>query len=219
MVITKEGYAIIERDSHLGKWVVEHARIDFDHNALPAYLPYFKGGTFVNIGANIGCYAYPFALLADIVICYEPNPEAFSCLKHNMSGFKNVILRNDALSDHSFHYSVTTPNDNIGMAFIEQKTEGKLTKSLDREEIPSCDFLLMDCEGHELKVLIGGEQTINKYRPIMVIEINDHTLRRTNTTRDQIFDWLTDHKYTFRNIYAEQGLGDDQLDIICFPSK
>ena len=30
MKLTKEGWAIVDRDTHMGRWVEEHGRLDFD---------------------------------------------------------------------------------------------------------------------------------------------------------------------------------------------
>lgn len=224
MKITNEGWAIVERDSHLGRWVEEHKRLDFDQNALPQMLPYVKGCVAIDIGANIGCYSYAFSQVADYVFCFEPNYESFECLQHNLGSLKNTVLINTALSDKSMPYDVVMDNDNIGMAYIKTFESDKVcryTTTIDlffEKHESDILFIKIDVEGYELHVLKGGEQTINKFKPVMVIEINDHTLKRTNTTREEIFQWLTDHGYTFRNIYAEQGLQDEQLDIICFPS-
>lgn len=51
----------------------------------------------------------------------------------------------------------------------------------------------------------------------MVIEINDATLSRQGISRNDIFAWLTENNYIYRNIYENQGLNDSQLDIICLP--
>lgn len=225
MKITNEGWAIIERDTHLCKWVEEHKRLDFDQNALPQMLPYIKPDSIVlDIGANIGCYAYAFSKIAKEVICFEPNKEAFDCLMYNIGKIPGVRCYDYAISDIEDHYEVIVPNDNIGMAYIELTNnpynEGTTTidNFIENSNIEDLSFIKIDVEGFELRVLNGAEKTINKFNPVMVIEINDHTLKRTNTTRQEIFKWLTDHGYTYRNIYANQGLQDEQLDIICFPS-
>ena len=211
--------AIIERDTHLSKWVIEHDRLDFDINALPTYLAYFpKGGTLINIGANIGCYAYAFQEIASKIMCFEPNGEAFECLKYNLSKYPNVELYNIGISDKIARYDVNNESDNVGMAYLERSKNGKtFTTSLDSYELTECDFMLVDCEGFELKVLIGAKRTITKFKPIIVLEINDTTLARQDVNRQQIFDWLTENNYIYRNIYKEQGLTDSQLDIICTP--
>jgi len=219
MEITKEGHAIVERDTHLGKWVKEHGRLDFDTSALNTYKNYFKNhGVFLNIGANIGCYAIAFVDLAKEVLCFEPNIEAFECLYHNLYKYKNVKLYNMALSDKESGYEVRCENDNIGMAFIVESDNSEFyTNTIDNLELDELDFILIDVEGFELKVLQGGEKTISKFNPIMVIEINDHTLIRTGIHRDDIFTWLNEHNYNFRNIYEGYDMDGDQLDIICFP--
>lgn len=216
------GIAIIERDTHLSKWVVEHNRLDFDINALPTYLPYFpKNGTLINIGANIGCYAYAFKDIASKIICFEPNEEAFECLEYNLAKYPNVELHKIAISDKISNCTINNDSDNVGMAYIEENNGCApfliSVRYLDFYELDSCDFILMDCEGFELKALIGAKETINKFRPIMVIEINDATLSRQGISRNDIFAWLQENNYIYRNIYENQGLNDSQLDIICTP--
>jgi hypothetical protein len=50
------GIALLEHDTHLSKWVVEHNRLDFDQNVLPFVLPHIKEGDVVlDAGANLGC--------------------------------------------------------------------------------------------------------------------------------------------------------------------
>ena len=213
------GIAIIERDTHLSKWVVEHNRLDFDQNALPTYLPYFPFyGTLINIGANIGCYAYAFKDIARYIHCFEPNKEAFECLEYNLAKYVNFELHNIAISDKETTCNVNNDSDNVGMAFIEETTNGNVkTKTIDSFNYQSCDFILMDCEGFELYALIGAKETINKFKPIMVIEINDATLSRQGISRNDIFAWLQENNYIYRNIYKNQDLNDSQLDIICTP--
>jgi FkbM family methyltransferase len=220
MKITNEGFAIVERDSHLGKWVVEHKRLDFDQNSLPQILPHIKpDGVVLDIGANIGCYAYAFGQIAKEVHCFEPNSEAYECLKYNLiHGSGDYKIYKMAVSDKEYNLNVVSENDNIGMAYVEESKSGTIKSiSIDSLELKECDFIKIDVEGFELHVLRGAESTINKYKPVMVIEINDHTLKRTGVDRKDIFAWLTEHGYIYRNIYLEQDLLDDQLDIICFP--
>lgn len=227
MKITNEGWAIVERDTHIGRWVEEHKRLDFDQNALPQMLPHIKPGTDVfDIGANIGCYAYAFSKVARNVVCFEPNKEAARCLRHNLKNCNNIRLETQPLSDKSVAYRVVLDNDNIGMAYISEDVPNTIdydnTTTFDnfiyRTESYYPGFIKIDVEGYELHVLRGGEKAIRSFKPVMVIEINDHTLKRTGVHRNEIFQWLLNHGYSFRNIYPGQGLQDDQLDIICFPS-
>lgn len=218
MKITKEGIAVLERDSHISKWVEEHKRLDFDHNMLPRILPHIKEGSVIlDVGAYIGDTTEALRSKG-VVHAFEPNPESFECLKYNMQG-KDVVCRNIALSDHVHGYSVVVPNDNIGMATIEYKGEF-ITTTIDNYctdygIIP--DVFKIDAEGYELKILKGGAKTIKKYKPLLILEVNESALIAHGTSRKELFDYLDSIGYIYSDIYGEP-LGNlhTQFDIICY---
>jgi len=216
---TKQGWAIVDRDTHLGRWVEQVGRLDFDQSALGCYQHLFrKGDVLLNVGANIGCYASAFVDRASQVICMEPNAEALECLRHNMAGRKNVIIHPYAASDRAARCDVRCEGDNIGMAYVEESETGAVeSRPIDSLGLDRVDFILMDCEGFEVRALDGAMATIRRCQPIMVIEVNDVTLARAGFSRGQLLAWLEAEGYSFRNIYGAQGLAEEQLDIICFP--
>ena len=64
---------------------------------------------------------------------------------------------------------------------------------------PNVDFLKIDCEGHDLKVLKGGQQLIEITQPsYIVVEQND----------DEVTRFLESLYYTDDNPYKELGLAD-----------
>jgi len=219
--ITKENFAVVRRDTHMGKWVAEHKRLDFDQNQLPQYTKYFKkGDVLVNIGANIGCYAKSFVDKASKIICFEPHEEAFACLKYNLEKYSNVELYNTALSHDSHMYNVLDGYaNNIGASVIESSVDSqKYTTTLDELDFDRLNFILMDCEGSEYNILLGARNTINKFKPIIVTEVNDHHLQKFGSSRDQLFLLLDQMGYTYRNIFIDESLDGVQFDIICFPN-
>lgn len=219
--ITKENFAVIRRDTHMGKWVTEHKRLDFDQNQLPQYTKYFKKeDVLVNIGANIGCYAKAFVDKASKIICFEPHEEAFACLKYNLAKYPNVELHNTALSNDSHMYNVLDGHaNNIGASIIESSIDSeRYTMTLDEFDFDKLNFILMDCEGSEYNILIGARNTIDKFKPIIVTEVNDHHLQRFGSSRDQLFLLLDEMGYNYKNIFDKQSLNEIQFDIICFPT-
>ena len=65
--------------------------------------------------------------------------------------------------------------------------------SLDNMKIKKIDIILIDIEGFEYNFLVGGQKTILKYKPIIIIEIWDNKKRKNenmNTTREQIIDMI-----------------------------
>ncbi|WP_158888041.1 FkbM family methyltransferase [Amycolatopsis anabasis] len=62
-------------------------------------------------------------------------------------------------------------------------------------DLPRLDFLKIDVEGGELHVLQGGQQTIEVFRPTMLIEIEARHIERYAYSPDDVVRWLTAHGY------------------------
>ena len=146
-----------------------------------------KSAVMLDIGANIGTYS---AILEDIVesdnlYIFEPLPYLN---KHLKQYFKKAHVFNYALSDKE-------GTQNIRVPYIENKrfdsrasfnlhTEPNQTGfdeikvpliSLDniikKIHIDSIGFIKIDVEGHEIEVLNGGIETITRFKPLLLIEI------------------------------------------------
>lgn len=216
------GIALLKDDQCICRFIRESGRLDHDQNMLPLLKEFIKNGDVVlDIGAFIGDHTiYYSKLVGDngSVIAFEPNRDSFFCLEHNLKAYKNVELINSAIGKEYGFVRTVDVLGNIGMNFlIPDNLGGIVIYSLNQMEIDRIDFIKIDVEGFELDVLIGAKETINKFKPIMVIEINDATLSRQGISRNDIFAWLQENNYIYRNIYKEQGLNDSQLDIICTP--
>jgi hypothetical protein len=48
--------------------------------------------------------------------------------------------------------------------------------TLDSFDLLDLDYIKLDVEGFEKKVMVGGERTIQRWRPVIVIEQNDAQL-------------------------------------------
>jgi FkbM family methyltransferase len=93
-----------------GSWALETIRALEDVFAS-------NGGTFLDIGANIGLVAIPIARNPAVDChCFEPEPANFAHLKHNVeaSGVKNVSLHETALFDKSGTLSLGLSDENSG---------------------------------------------------------------------------------------------------------
>ena len=220
MIITEQDVAILERDTHIGKWVKDSKRLDFDQSALKSYLPFFKeGDVLLNIGANIGSYSYAFKDKASKIICFEPSIELFECLKYNLEKYPNIELYNEAISDTNEPYEIICLDDNVALSHIKiSKQSNRITRTIDSYSFEKIDFILIDCEGYEPKILFGAQNTISKYKPILVIEINIYTLEEYRYNKNLIYDFLDQNNYQYRNIYKDNDMEGDQFDIICFPN-
>ena len=75
------------------------------------------------------------------------------------------------------------------------------------EKLTTVDFIKLDVEGYEYKVLLGASQVIAKYTPTFLIEV--HTLE----IWPKIYDLLTTKGYNFYDLHTNQLAKETPLDM------
>ena len=212
--------AILENDTHISKWVIESGRLDHDQNMLPFILANIKAGDVViDAGAYIGDHTIAYAERVGkdgFVFAFEPNKEAFDCLEYNLKTFDNTTIFNQGLGSKIEKMGMLKSPDNIGMCHLIKGGDITVT-TIDDLYLFKCDFIKIDCEGYELEILKGGYETIRRFKPTLLIELNKYTLEREGITFKHIFNFLDNIGYIYNNIYEEQDLNQPQIDIICRP--
>lgn len=134
----------------------------------------------LDIGANVGLWTRWFnAIGAKTIHCFEPIIENVECLRINTADLNNVIINDFALLDKAGEINIytTLSNDNTGTATIfandafvvPHKAKARTLDELDLAPT----FIKIDVQGAELLVLQGAEQTIQKYKPAMIVECED----------------------------------------------
>ena len=172
-----------------------------------------KGGTFCDIGANVGNHTLYMLLIggAARAIPMEPNPAAISLFCTNM--MLNQIA--DRVDFTTLGYgvgaqsrddmAVDSPDGNLGLTQLRKAGENEDTISIRTGDHllgdTHIDFLKMDVEGMEIGALEGLQATIERCRPAMFIEVD-------NENADAFQDLMKRHKYTvhiaFRKKRANQ---------------
>jgi hypothetical protein len=66
---------------------------------------------------------------------------------------------------------------------------------LDSINFPKIDMIKIDVQGYELFVLEGGKNLINKDRPIIIIEIEEHQLNLTNVKIKELIEYIENLNY------------------------
>jgi len=131
----------------------------------------------VQAGGHQGLYP---RLLSDIfkrVYTFEPDPINFHCLVNNCQkdnifklnaalGNKHaMICMNDPVKD------LTTLTDNSGMNSVAVDQLGNTPQlMIDDLELNHCNLIWLDIEGYEIRALMGAENTIDKFKPVIMIE-------------------------------------------------
>lgn len=162
------------------------------------------GDTCWDIGANIGFYTCLFATLVGNkgqVIAFEPVTATSGFLSKNihLNDFNNVTLKKVALGDAAGHQQIflELPDSAEGTVSLKA-TAGMHSEMIDIDTIdnlsaslPVPDFIKIDVEGYQMKVLVGGEKFFSSHSPMIMAELRDKDQTLMNDT--QVF--LRSHGY------------------------
>ncbi len=141
------------------------------------YLP--KGGTFIDIGANVGNHSVYAGLFcgAERIIPFEPNPLAYRLFMLNvvLNGLSDKVVVDyigvGASDIPRASFAMTDRRKNLGAARMvagEGDIQTVRPDDVLRDETP--DFIKIDVEGMEMEVLRGLQKTIRRCRPILLVE-------------------------------------------------
>ena len=173
------------RSDHTG-W----ANISWSLSELDIVLPKITHKRLaVQAGGNCGLWPVRLAQDFDRVVTFEPAPFMYDCLQENIRLHHawNIDAHRAALSDRKELLELVQHNtDNLGASFITNRNKyeamGHTTAGvrvrdissmrIDDLELTACDFIQLDIEGYEQIALLGAEETIRRYRPVVMLEIN-----------------------------------------------
>lgn len=205
---------VIDGDTHISKWVEESGRLDHDQSVLPLLESYLDG-VVVDVGAFIGDHTINYARRARVVHAFEPNPEAFECLRRNLRAFDNVLTYQAGLGSASGAGSLLL-NANAGMAALVPGNDIPIL-ALDSLGLSGVTFLKIDAEGWECEVLEGARDTIARCRPVMLVEVNESALKAQGRSPAELLVRIETLRYTLRNVYEGEPMRGPQYDVLCFP--
>lgn len=142
------------------------------------------GGCAVDVGANVGWYAYAMARRHQEVHAFEPNPLVTSALRAWSN--PRVQVHPVALASGRTSATLRIPvRDGQVLSGWASLGPGRLpaatnyeelrvtTESLDKFNLRDVRLIKIDVEGLEVEVLRGAAQTIERSRPVMVVEIDE----------------------------------------------
>ena len=130
-----------------------------------------KQRTIIDVGANIGNHALFFSkfLSPDRLICFEPFPPNYELLEKNTVHVAE--LHRVALGANERTTGMSFIRGNLGSPFLDPKVAGDtVVKTLDSFEFQDVSLLKIDVEIHYLEVLQGCLNTIDRCRPVIVVE-------------------------------------------------
>jgi len=139
--------------------------------------------TVLDIGANIGCTTLLFSELGSHVHAFEPLGKTFALLRRNVevNVRGNIKIHHCALGDENKNAEICFSDTNRSIAFVLDRTSRddrgtspitvrRLDDMLPELRIDSLNFMKIDVEGYEMRVLNGARKTLAKYNPVVEME-------------------------------------------------
>lgn len=151
-------------------------------------------GTVVQAGGNVGFLARQLATEFKRVITLEPAEDNFRCLEMNITQ-DNIEAHWAAVGECEEPISMTGGPENCGSYAVEGAGSIPM-KRIDNLELDNgCDLIILDVEGYEFLALLGAKKTVEKYRPVIILEDKGHSAKygfETGTATQWVIDH---HKY------------------------
>ena len=213
----------------------------YEQNIIDLILKYYIQNTeIIDIGANIGLVTIPIVNIYPntTIHSFEPDATNFLILQKNTQQHKNINIYQTAISDQNELCNMTIATFNKGGNYIHSSTNqnNKHTKythpttnnietKIHNVFIPAINIdsiqhifkqkisvIKIDVEGYETKTIRGAIQTIQKHRPVIIVEIWNRNLT-------QIIQIMAEIKYNIQKINITTGSIDQNYLCIPFEMK
>jgi FkbM family methyltransferase len=187
------------------------------------------GQVAYDIGASLGYYAIPMSRRVGRrgqVICFEANPVNVYFLRTNLilNGIDNAKVFPLAISDFNgtMKFSINYGNLSVGLLEASYLYSGKAghqiqvqCEKLDDILIefvpPPPNLIKMDIEGGEAAALVGMEQTLKNFKPIIILEVHGLVMARS------CFDFLDHLGYSYTNPQTERSFSNSSEVVSWYP--
>jgi FkbM family methyltransferase len=174
---------LIEWMSHRNRKV--HGRLTYQYEKFELAMQHTKGRRrAVDIGAHLGTWGFHLAKHFRQVEAFEPVPLHREFYRRNMAHDDNWTLHECALGQMPGEMTMTLyrehsmaahigPSRLGGIKYEGLSTAGEIAvpvKTLDSFGFEDIDLIKIDAEGFELQILKGGQETIERWRPTIIVE-------------------------------------------------
>jgi FkbM family methyltransferase len=188
-------------DAGVGNQLLEKASVDSLAVELGAHLLLQRrrihgdGAVAIDCGADIGAHTIEWAIAMTgwgSVIAVEAQERIYYALAGNIAinNCFNAIAMHAAVSSEPGIAEIPVPDEFIGHAVdvADDKLVPIQKITLDSLELPRVDLIKIDTEGMEMQALEGARETLERCRPILLIE-------SIKAGRELLRAWLKERGY------------------------
>lgn len=173
-----KGFWLPETEQHLVPFLENGPEFadgpTYQIHKLLAALPFVKNfGNAIDVGGHCGLWSRVMVHFFNNVDAFEPVALHRECFRHNVScgPGTNMTLHDCALGNQEGKISLHTGESSSGDTYVQENGEHHAEiHKLDSFNLKQICFVKIDCEGYELYVLQGGEATIRRDKPCIIVE-------------------------------------------------
>lgn len=150
----------------------------------------------LDIGAHIGIMSY--RLVSDFTMVHAFEPLFHTHLKYNVQS-ENLVIHPFAVGDKKTQLNMRvgigmSGGSNVTERFQDSKTYKQVDSvTIDLHNFSDVDFIKIDVEKYEYNVLIGCKDTIQRNKPVMLIEVDKEN-------ELEVFNFLENLNYTYEKV-------------------
>ncbi|KQR93486.1 methyltransferase FkbM [Chryseobacterium sp. Leaf180] len=188
-----------------------------------------KDSVFLDIGANVGTFLYHLEgkLRPQNTYAFEPNSILHKRLRRL---FQKINIFPYALSDANTEAQFKVPVINgkkmasrgtLVTEFRENGEEKSLTEKVQvmklddwaiQENLSKIDFIKIDVEGNEMKTLQGGKHVIQKFLPVLMVEMEQRHHKKPIWQKiSEVESWGFDAHFLNRKTFTLEKLSEEIL--------
>jgi FkbM family methyltransferase len=221
-----KGWQLPEWDTHFEKMLKEvNGKYEYQYAQRQYALSYVNNFNLnaLDIGSNIGFWSVELCNKFKHVYAFEPHPENNECYKKNLNQYNNYTLYEIAVSNVSNkilelyvspdecgnaslnNFGVMEGTTNRKIEAVSLKTISVKVEKIDDYNLKDIGFIKVDCQNHEQEVVEGAIQTIDKYSPVLCLELPVRNKKEIDY-RNNMIEYLKKYNYILRGSSGKETL-------------
>ena len=183
------------------------------------------GQIVVDVGASIGIYSILLAKWVDKqghVFAFEPAPDNVKLLRKTikLNQFDNITVTQKAISDKpgiaSFYlvdgisaHSLVDYGSSIDKIDVEVESLDNFFQGYEK----SIDFIKIDAEGYDFKVILGMQNIISKTQNLKIfVEFDPKRLIKTGDSPQELLRFMQNNRFSVRDLMTDKMITSDDIE-------
>jgi FkbM family methyltransferase len=221
-----KGWYLPEWDKHFEKMLrVIDNKYEYQYEQRKYALSWVKdfNCNALDVGSNIGFWSKQLAEKFKHVYAFEPHPDNNECYKKNLKDYNNYTVYEIAVSNVSNkilnlyvspnecgnaslnNFGVLEGTTNLKINAVDLKTIPVKVEKIDDYNLKDIGFIKVDCQNHEQEVVEGAIQTIDKYSPVLCLELPIRNEKEINY-RNNMIEYLKKYNYIYKGSSGKETL-------------